>query len=103
MRQLILAGVLIFLVAAESIAQTACTQTLRRARTVYDEGRIQEMESLLESCIKSGFTDEERTEAYRLLILSYLYLDEPEKADEAMLALLKDNPQFAINERVDPA
>jgi len=87
----------------EIMAQTACTQTLRRARTVYDEGRIQEMESLLEGCVESGFTDEERTEAYRLLILSYLYLDEPQKADEAMLALLKDNHEFRINERVDPA
>ena len=93
--------ILIFSSCIEVFAQTACTQTLRRARTVYDEGRVQEMESLLEGCIKNGFTDEERTEAYRLLILSYLYLDEPDKADNAMLALLRDNPEFIINERVD--
>jgi len=84
-------------------AQTACTQTLRQARTVYDEGRIHELPSLLESCLKKGFTQEERTEAYRLLILSYIYLDEPTKADETMLALLRDNPEFQINPAADPA
>lgn len=84
-------------------AQTVCTQTLRQARTVYDEGRIHELPSLLESCIKNGFTNEEKTEAYRLLILSYIYLDEPEKADETMLALLRHNPEFKINRNADPA
>ncbi|HNP19044.1 MAG TPA: porin family protein [Fulvivirga sp.] len=88
--------------ALQSKAQTACTQTLRQARTVFDEGRIHEIEGLLAGCIKNGFNDEERTEAYRLLILSYIYLDETEKADNAMLALLKDNHGFSINQLADP-
>lgn len=87
----------------ESIAQTACTQTLRTARTKFDQGLIHEMEGLLEACLNKGFTPEERTEAYRLLILSYIYLDETEKADEAMLELLKDNHNFAINPEADPS
>lgn len=93
-------------IAAEATAQTACTQNLLRARTTFDEGNIQLLPDLLLDCInnkKNGFTDEERTEAYRLLILAYIYQDEPEKADETMLALLKDNPLFQINEAVDPA
>ncbi len=88
--------------ALQSKAQTACTQTLRQARTVFDEGRIHEIEGLLAGCIKNGFNDEERTEAYRLLILSYIYLDETENADKAMLALLKDNHGFSINQQADP-
>jgi hypothetical protein len=87
----------------ESKAQTACTQTLRQARTVFDEGRIHELEGLLSSCIKNGFNDEERTEAYRLLILAHIYLDETDKADESMLDLLKDNHGFTINEKADPS
>ncbi len=85
------------------LGYSQCAQILRQGRTVYDEGRIHELPSLLASCIKSGFTDEERTEAYRLLILSYIYLDEPDKADETMLALLRDNPEFQINQESDPA
>ncbi|WP_185153589.1 outer membrane beta-barrel protein [Fulvivirga lutimaris] len=94
---------IITLGALESNAQTACTQTLRTARTKFDQGLIHEMEGLLEACLKKGFTSQERTEAYRLLILSYIYLDETEKADETMLALLKDNHNFAINPEADPA
>lgn len=90
--------------ALQTKAQTACTQTLRQARTVFDEGRIHELESLLEGCLKNnGFSDDEKTEAYRLLILSYIYLDETEKADKTMLELLKFNPGFEINTQADPA
>ncbi|MBL6445903.1 PorT family protein [Fulvivirga sp. 29W222] len=91
------------LVSLYSTAQTVCTQTLRQARTVYDEGRIHEIPALLESCLKNGFTDDEKTEAYRLLALAYLYLDESVKADEVMLALLRHNNQFQINPQADPA
>ncbi len=89
--------------AIDSQAQTACAQTLRQARTVFDEGRIHELEKRLSDCIESGFNDEERTEAYRLLILSFIYLDETAKADAAMLALLKDNHGYAVNPDADPA
>lgn len=83
-------------------AQNICTQTLREARTVYDEGRLQELEPLLSSCLENGFTREEKVEAYRLLILSYIYLDEPDKADETMLKLLKTEPLYTVNRAVDP-
>ena len=99
---LILPLLLLIFCALESKAQTACTQTLRQARTVFDEGRIHEIEGLLQSCIENGLNDDERTEAYRLLILSYIYLDETEKADNAMLALLRDNHAYEINETADP-
>lgn len=100
MRRLLVLFILLFIA---HLGYSQCAQILRQGRTVYDEGRIHELPSLLASCIKSGFSDEERTEAYRLLILSYIYLDEPEKADETMLALLRDNPEFQINQESDPA
>ena len=86
-------------------AQNTCTQSLRSARTAYDEGQLQRIPSLLQSCLESrtGFTDEEKTEAYRLLILAHIFMDEPDEADAAMLALLRFNPQFQINESADPA
>ncbi len=100
---LILPFLIVVLCVIELQAQTACTQTLRTARTVFDQGRIHELPGLLETCLNKGFTPQERTEAYRLLILSYIYLDETENADRAMLDLLKDNHGFAINREADPS
>lgn len=84
-------------------AQTACAVTLRTARATYDEGRLHELPALLAPCLKSGFTRQEAVEAYKLLVLSYIYLEEPAKADEAMLALLRTDPYFEINESADAA
>jgi hypothetical protein len=84
-------------------AQSSCTQTLRTARSTYDQGRLHDLPSLLEGCIKNGFTDDEKVEAYKLLTLAYIYLEEPAKADEAMLNLLKTDHYFEINTATDPA
>lgn len=79
-----------------------CTQKLRTARSTYEQGRLHELPALLEGCLKNGFTQTERVEAYRLLTLTYIYLEEPAKADEAMMNLLKTDNFFEINEAVDP-
>lgn len=96
---------LILVIGLQQLSFGQCAQQLRTARTAYDEGQLQRIPALLESCLelKDGFTDEEKTEAYRLLILSHIFTDDPIKADEAMLALLRFNPQFRINEVSDPA
>jgi len=83
-------------------AQAQCIETLRLARTVYDEGRLHELPIILENCLKEGFNEEEKTEAYRLLILSYIYQDQPAMADDAMLSLLRSNPRFKIDPDTDP-
>ncbi len=88
-----------------SLAQQQCLENLRRARTVYDEGRLHEiLDAIGEDCLsnKSDLNEEEKSEAYRLLILSYIYQDLPDKADEAMLALLNENPRFRIDNNTDP-
>ena len=84
-------------------AQSTCTQTLRTARATYDQGRLHELPSILEGCIRNGFTEQEKVEAYKLLTLTYIYLEEPTKADEAMLNLLRTDHYFEINPSVDPA
>jgi hypothetical protein len=85
---------------------TSCAQTLRLARSTYDQGRLHELPELLKSCltnVNNGFTKQEKVEAYKLLALAFTYLEEPEKADEAMLNLLRTDNYFEINEGVDPA
>lgn len=82
---------------------TSCAQTLRLARSVYEQGRLHEIQELLKKCLESGFTKEEKIEAYKILALSYIYLEEPANADAAMLQILRLDPEYIINESVDPA
>jgi hypothetical protein len=86
-----------------AIGQSTCAQTLRLGQSVYDQGRLHELPQLLEGCLRNGFSDQEKANAYKLLTLTYIYLEEPEKADESMLALLRLDHEFKINDAVDPA
>lgn len=94
--------------ATVSVAQT-CAERLTAAQTAYDEGQIHdlvdEFQTTWGTCLSENnleFTKEERVAAYRLLTLTYLQLDEPEKADEYMLKLLGTDPEYLINPSVDP-
>lgn len=81
-----------------------CIQSLQLARALYDEGKLNEIPATLESseCLNQGSLDE-KVEMYRLLAVTYLYLNEPAKADEAMLKLLRTNPEYQPNDELDPA
>ncbi|SKC87036.1 porin family protein [Ohtaekwangia koreensis] len=104
MKRLLPFFILVLLLSSESFAQlTSCAQTLRLARSTYEQGRLHEIPALLEKCVASGFSQQEKVEAYKLLCLSYIYLEEPEKADEAMLNLLRTDHYFEINRSTDPA
>jgi hypothetical protein len=100
---------LLFLLLASSQAfgqaTSSCTQTLRFAQSTYESGKLHELEAILNegNCLKDGFNTEERRQAYKLLVQSYIYLEEPEKADAAMLSLLTTDQFFKPNEDVDPA
>ena len=84
-----------------------CTQTLRMVRTTYEQGRLHELPGLTEACLRGtggqSFSKEEKKEAYRYLTLSYIYLEEPEKADEMMLQLISLDHFYEPNKEIDPA
>jgi hypothetical protein len=101
-------GVSIFISVSVSAQVTNCTQVLRLARSTYEQGRLHELPTLMTDCfqkpeLSGGFTKGERVEAYRLLTLADIYLEDPEGADLAMLNLLKTDPYFSPNKDVDPA
>jgi hypothetical protein len=98
-----LSGCLLLAIYGAFAQTTSCSQTLRLARSTYDQGRLHELPKLLENCLRNGFTKEDKVTAYRLLTLSYIYLEEPEQADESMRLLLETDNYFAPNEAVDPA
>ncbi len=81
---------------------TTNAQRLRLARSTYEQGRLHELPDLLTEILKSG-EKSEKVEAYELLTEAYIYLEEPEKADEAMLNLLRTDPYYRPNPEVAPA
>lgn len=106
MKRLLWLCLLLFVAVTTSQAQTqsTCAQTLRLAQSIYDQGRLHELPSLLSTCLEGdNFTDDEKVRAYKLLALTYIYLEEPQKADEMMLSLLRTHTEFKVNDAVDPA
>lgn len=79
-----------------------CEQKLREAQLTYEKGRIDEVPALLKGCLESGFTKEQQIAAYKLLVLNYLYYNEKSKAEEAMTFFLKLNPEYKVQEGIDP-
>jgi hypothetical protein len=109
MRKLAVAVALILLLATPRLSDaqqktTTCAQTLRLARSIYENGRLHELPALMGDCIaKTEWSTQERVDAYKLLTLSYIYLEEPEQADEMMLKILQTDPEFKPNDNIDPA
>lgn len=97
---LLLGGILC---AFSAMGQSSCSQVLRSARALYDEGDLYLLPETLETCLEEGFTKEEKIEAYRLLSLSYLFREEQTKAEQSFLKLLEINPEYEVNEEAEPA
>jgi hypothetical protein len=68
--------ILLFVVPRLATAQqktTTCAQTLRLARSVYENGRLHELPDLMKDCLgKTEWTTQERVDAYKLLTLAYI-------------------------------
>jgi hypothetical protein len=100
--------ILIFIALAWSASAqtTSCAQSVRLAQSVYDQGRLHELEDLINKALSSTSAacgQAEQVSLLKLLTLTYIYLEEPGKADETMLKLLQTDNYFKINEAVDPA
>lgn len=103
-RLLLLLAVVLSAFSYRAQAQDNCAQTLRLAQSIYEQGRLHELPTLLQECLAGDrFNDEEKVAAYKLLALTYIYLEEPAKADEMMLAILRTDTEFQINPALDPA
>lgn len=74
-----------------------CERTLRQAESSYDNGQLREVPEILSDCLKGGFNKTQREQSYKLLVLTYLFLDDIDKAEDFLLKLLKSNPQFEVS------
>jgi hypothetical protein len=76
---------------------TSCAENLQNAQSLFDRGQVEKVVGMLRGCMKSGFTREEQLSAYKLVIQSYLLGDKLREADSAMLAFLKQNPEYKLS------
>lgn len=77
-------------------AQNSCSDQLRTAQRSYDDGLLDDIPAILSGCMESGFTKEERINAYKLLIQTYLFSDQLHLADEIMMQFLNEFPNYSI-------
>jgi len=94
--------VLTLLAATNAIGQNQCAESLIEAENLYREGKLYDIPTILSECLENGFTKEEKIRAYRLMTLSYLFLNYENEADRTYLNLLKLSPEFKVNEELDP-
>jgi hypothetical protein len=76
--------------------QEDCSTVLSKAQKQYDAGVIEQIPKMLQPCIESGFTREEKTQAYKLIIMSYLFDNNTKMSESAMLDFLKKYPEYEI-------
>ncbi|MDX2196591.1 MAG: porin family protein [Cytophagales bacterium] len=81
---------------------TSCAQILKQAQKNYDQGQLESIPALLKDCISYGFTKPEKIAAYRLIILTNLFLDEQAQAESNMRQLLILEPDYKPNKSLDP-
>lgn len=83
---------------------TSCAQTLRLAQSIYEQGRLHELEDIINKGLVQQDCDQQtKVSLIKLLTQAYIYLEEPEKANKSMLQLLETDHYFAVNTEIDPA
>jgi hypothetical protein len=87
----------LILVFQNTVAQQNCQAKLKQAEDLFEEGILEEIPSFLEECIESGFTKEEKIRAYKLLIQTNLYEDNSQVAEQYLLELLKEEPEYELD------
>jgi hypothetical protein len=77
-------------------SQVNCFNTLREAKELYEAGQIDEIPEMLSGCMITGFSRTERAEAYKLIIMAYLFDDNQFEAEKAMNDFLKKYPEYEV-------
>ncbi|MFC2138271.1 porin family protein [Bacteroidota bacterium] len=102
MRNILVIVIFIFLSSLASYGQQSCTQNLLDAQKLFEQGFLEDVPSRLINCLNNkGYSREEETDAYKLIILSYLYDDRHNEAEQYMAKFLKRNPEYELTE-TDP-
>jgi hypothetical protein len=76
--------------------QNECSTKIQDAQKLYEQGMIEEIPQMLSPCMQEGFTRTQVIEAYKLIILSYLFDDNQFEAEKTMVEFLKKFPEYEI-------
>jgi hypothetical protein len=76
--------------------QGDCSTKIQDAQKLYEQGLIEEIPQMLAPCMQDGFTRTQVIEAYKLIILSYLFDDNQFEAEKTMVEFLKKFPEYEI-------
>jgi hypothetical protein len=71
-----------------------CTERLRTAQELFDQGLVERIPGYLFPCIEEGFTTEQKIKAYKLVIQSYYFDDAIDEASQTMRKLLWSFPDL---------
>jgi len=97
-KSLLLTGIILCLklVFVSSLhAQSRCSdESLLEATKNYESGRFRDVTTALTTCIREGFNEKQKVQAYRLLAMTYLATDSAEKATEVTSYLLQISPDY---------
>jgi hypothetical protein len=77
-----------------SYAQDSCATKLKQAKELFESGQIEQIPSLLDSCLQNGFSKDEKIQASRLLIQVYLFDSNLDMARQTMTRFLHDFPEY---------
>lgn len=97
-----LAALGMFFHVSETRAQADCNKVLIDAENLYQSGQLYDISDKLKQCLESGFNYQQKQSAYRLLTLTYLNINQEEKAKNTLHSLLKLNPDYVITKEKDP-
>ena len=100
-RTIVLLIFMSFLFVYRSSGQTDCASKLKYAQELFESGQIEQIPSLLDSCLIEGFTKDQKIQAYRLLIQTYLFDYNRDKAEQVMTQFLHEYPEYKI-QSIDP-
>lgn len=94
-------GLVLCMLSHIGFSQTDCAKNLKKAKKIYEEGNIGQVEELVSGCLEEGFTRDEKVEARKLLVLANLFDDNTENADIHMTEFLKLEPEYGVEKGKD--
>jgi hypothetical protein len=92
----LLVGILTLMLQTNLFSQQDCGSKIQEAQKLYDLGMIDEISKMLAPCMEEGFTRNQKIEAYKLIILAYLFDDNQFEAEKTMVEFLKKYPEYEI-------
>lgn len=89
------------LIANAAYSQANCEKNLNDARSEYANGNLYAIPGKLTDCLSDGFSKTEKIEAYQLLALTYININQLDKARESLIKLLKLKTDYTVTKNVD--